>query len=100
MRLAPAAAEAALGNRIAGPLGVDVDTACLGLYRIVADTMAGAVRSATVEKGYDPRRFSVVSFGGARGLVLARNFRGMGISGVLVPPDAAGVFPGRRAVGA
>jgi N-methylhydantoinase A len=89
MRLDPTAAEAALARRIAGPLGVDVDTACLGLYRIVADTMAGAVRSATVEKGYDPRRFTVVSFGGAGGLFIAEICRMMGISDVVVPDDAA-----------
>src|SRR5205085_1280122 len=71
------------------PLGVDVDTACLGLYRIVADTMSGAVRSATVEKGYDPRRFTVVSFGGAGGLFIAEICRMMGIGDVVVPDDAA-----------
>jgi N-methylhydantoinase A len=89
MRLDPAAALAALERRIAGPLGGDVDTACLGLYRIVADTMAGAVRSATVEKGYDPRRFSVVSFGGAGGLFIAEICRMMGITDVVIPDDAA-----------
>ena len=89
MRLDAAAAEAALANRIAGPLGVDADTACLGLYRIVADTMAGAVRAATVEKGYDPRRFTVVSFGGAGGLFIAEICRMMGITDVVVPDDAA-----------
>ncbi|HYT38637.1 MAG TPA: hydantoinase/oxoprolinase family protein [Acidimicrobiia bacterium] len=89
MRLDPTAAEAALTNGIAGPLGVDVDTACIGLYRIVADTMANAVRSATVEKGYDPRRFTVVSFGGAGGLFITEICRMMGIGEIVIPDDAA-----------
>jgi N-methylhydantoinase A len=89
MRLDPAAAETAITNRIAAPLGVDLDTACLGLYRIVGDTMANAIRSATVEKGHDPRRFTVVSFGGAGGLFIAEICRLMGITDVVVPDDAA-----------
>ena len=89
MRLDAAAAETALTEKIAKPLGVDLDTACLGLYRIVADTMANAVRAATVEKGHDPRRFTVVSFGGAGGLFIAEIARMMGIGDVVIPDDAA-----------
>jgi N-methylhydantoinase A len=89
MRLDAAAAETALTTKVAQPLGLDLDTACLGLYRIVADTMANAVRAATVEKGYDPRRFTVVSFGGAGGLFIAEIARTMGIGSVVIPDDAA-----------
>ncbi len=89
IKLDRAAAASAVRTRIAEPLGWTEDAAASGLYQIVTDTMANAVRSATIEKGYDPRRFVMVSFGGASGLFMAQICRTMGIKEIIIPDDAA-----------
>lgn len=89
LKLDAGAARNAITTRIAQPLGWDLDTTASGLYQIVTDTMANAVRSATIEKGYDPRRFTMVAFGGAGGLFMAQICRTMGISEIVIPDDAA-----------
>lgn len=58
-------AETALRNHIAEPRGVTVDDAALGIQRICITNMVGAVRNITMERGYDPRDFTLVAFGGA-----------------------------------
>ncbi|MGE6370822.1 hydantoinase/oxoprolinase family protein [Planococcus kocurii] len=50
---------------IAEKLGVDVYAAALGIYNIVNENMYGATRVVSVEKGYDPREFSLLALGGA-----------------------------------
>jgi N-methylhydantoinase A len=87
-RLDVAAAEAALA-RLGGPLGLDpVDTAA-GIYRLVNARMVDGLRVATVRRGVDPRRFSLLAFGGAAGLHVASVAAALGIGRVLVPVQAS-----------
>ena len=65
MRVHPELAREAIERRIARPLGVDLVTAASGVHEIVNAKMAAAVRLVTVERGIDPRDFSVIAFGGA-----------------------------------
>ncbi len=58
------AARAAVGT-IAGRLGTSVEEAALGIIRIANANMEAAIRVISVERGYDPRLFSLVAFGGA-----------------------------------
>jgi N-methylhydantoinase A len=74
-------ALAALGSR----LGMSGDEAALGVYRIVNATMAQAIRTLTVQRGIDPRDFSLVSFGGAGGQHAAEVAREMQIPRVVFP---------------
>ena len=59
------AARAAIQEKIATPLGLDLHRAAHGILQIVNYNMMGAIRNVSVERGYDPRNFALVAFGGA-----------------------------------
>ena len=81
-------AYAALARLGAG-LGLDPLRAALGVVQVANVHMEGALRVISVERGHDPRRFSLLSFGGAGSLHAADLARGLGIPRVLVPPLAS-----------
>jgi len=92
-------AEGLLGGRLEGDpqlardalealgakLGISADDAALSVYRIVNATMAQAIRTLTVQRGIDPREFTLVSFGGAGGQHAAEVAREMQIPRVVFP---------------
>jgi N-methylhydantoinase A len=92
-------AEGLLGGRLAGDpqlahdalarlgsrLGVSAGEAALGVYRIVNATMAQAIRTLTVQRGIDPRDFTLVAFGGAGGQHAVEVAREMQIPRVVFP---------------
>ncbi|RLM89304.1 hydantoinase/oxoprolinase family protein [Halobellus sp. Atlit-38R] len=80
--LADLADEAGLG----GPLD-----AARGVYRVANANMARAIRSATVERGHDPREFGLVAFGGAGPMHACALADDLDIGTVVVPP-ACGVL--------
>jgi len=59
------AAREAIREHIAGPLGMDVETAAAGMYRVACNNMAQGVREVTIKRGFDPREFPMVVAGGA-----------------------------------
>ena len=65
MALDVAAARQAIRQVVAEPLGIGVEEAAWGIHQIVNETMAGAARVHTLERGGDPRRLPVFAFGGA-----------------------------------
>jgi len=65
MALDPDAARRALEERCAGPAGLDVIAAASGIVEIVNASMVGAIRLVSVQRGHDPREFTLVAFGGA-----------------------------------
>ncbi len=83
------AARKAITERIAQPLGWDLDRACAGLYQIVVDAMSNAVRAISIERGHDPRGFAMVGYGGASGLFVPLICRTMGIGELVIPGNAA-----------
>jgi N-methylhydantoinase A len=86
LALDPEAAARAITDKIAGPLGLDVVAAAAGILRVANATMARGVRVVSVERGHDPRRLTLVPFGGAgpmHGSPLARD---LSIPRLLVPP--------------
>lgn len=85
MRLHDTEAIAAIGEKIAEPLGVDVTTAAAGIFDVMLARTVGAVRQITVERGHDPRAFSLLAFGGAGPLVAPLLAREMGVGEVIVP---------------
>jgi N-methylhydantoinase A len=85
LALDPAAARRAIEQHIATPLGLSVDAAAEGIVRVVNATMARGVRNVSVERGYDPRDFALVAFGGGGPLHAADLARDLGIPHVLVP---------------
>ncbi len=65
MKLDIEAARAAIKEHIADPLGMDVETAAAGMYRVACNNMAQGVREVTIKRGFDPREFPMVVAGGA-----------------------------------
>jgi N-methylhydantoinase A len=55
----------AVDTKIAGPLALSVQQAAAGIHAIVNENMAAATRMYIAEKGRDPRRYSMIAFGGA-----------------------------------
>jgi N-methylhydantoinase A len=75
------AAVAGLADR----LGVTVMQAAQGIVSVVTANMARAIRVISVQRGYDPRDYTLVAFGGAGPLHAARLARELEIGRVLVP---------------
>ncbi len=84
MPLDRGAAGAALA-RLAEAMGADVDAAALGVVRVVNATMERAVRAISLERGFDPREFTLVAFGGAGPQHACELAEGLGITRVLAP---------------
>ena len=78
-------AARAIEHHVARPLGLDLVTAADGIIRIINNKMAVELRLALQAQGQDPRRFALLSFGGAGGLHAAEIARMVGIPRVLVP---------------
>ena len=58
-------ARRAIEERCAQPLGLDVAAAAHGIVEIANAAMVNALRLVSVQRGYDPRDFALVAFGGA-----------------------------------
>lgn len=86
-----AAAMAAIEEKIAKPLGLDVATAAYGIFKIVNNNMVGGMRRVSIERGFDPRDFVLIGAGGAAGLHITALAREIGIGTVLVPKLASGL---------
>jgi N-methylhydantoinase A len=71
---------------IAGPLGLTVEQAAWAIVRLANSNMERAVRTVTLQRGHDPRRFTLFPFGGAGPLHAVELAAGLGIETLLVPP--------------
>lgn len=100
MALDAEAARAAIARLIAEPLGIPTDAAAQGIRDVANTNMARAIRAVTVERGVDPRDFTLLAFGGS-GPVHACDLAAMlGIRRILFPVapgvfSAAGMLAGR-----
>jgi N-methylhydantoinase A len=65
MRLDAEAARRAIETHIAKPMGMSVEKAAAGMFRIACNNMAQGVREVTVKRGFDPREFPFIAAGGA-----------------------------------
>ena len=91
MRLDVEAAERALVERVARPLGMDATAAAEGILRIAVTAMSYAVKGVTTERGLDAGDFALVAYGGAGPLHAVLVAREIGIRTVIIP-TAPGVF--------
>jgi N-methylhydantoinase A len=91
MRLDAEAARAVIRDRIGGPLGVSVEEAAWGVHTSVNDDMANAARVHAVERGHDPAKLPMYTFGGAGPVHGVGVARALGAPSVVAPP-AAGVL--------
>jgi N-methylhydantoinase A len=90
-QLDSAAAERAVRERVAGPLGVDLERAASGMLEVATSAMANAVRQVTLQRGLDPRDFTLLAYGGGGPLHASAVARELQIQTVIVP-RAPGLF--------
>jgi N-methylhydantoinase A len=88
MRLDREAALKAIEERIARPLGLDPVEAAWGIHQVVNENMANAARVHAIERGKDPRAYSLFAFGGAGPVHAYRVARALGVPGFIVPLGA------------
>ena len=87
MRLDADRAAAAMG-RVAHKLELDRFAAAAGILRVANSNMERAIRAVSVERGYDPREFALVAFGGCGGLHACEIAQELGVRTVIVPQYA------------
>lgn len=88
-RLDVTAAKRAIESHIGKPLQLDTMAAAEAIVRVANARMAGAIRLVSIERGYDPRDFAIMPFGGGGSLHVSALMRDVGLGRALVPR-----FPG------
>ncbi|MGN1422886.1 MAG: hydantoinase/oxoprolinase family protein [Oscillospiraceae bacterium] len=78
----------AIKEHIADPLGISVEEAAQGILRIVNANMIRGIRIVSVQQGYDPREFALVTFGGAASLHACDLADEMGMKTTVIPNHA------------
>ena len=89
MRLDKEKALEVLRKKIAEPMNMSVADAASGIYRITNSHMSDLIRRATVERGYDPREFTLFAFGGAAPVHAGRYAAELDIKEIVVPLTAS-----------
>ena len=80
------AAANAIRETVASPLSMNLATAASGILQIANNAMVGAIRNISVERGYDPREFALVAYGGAGPMHAIEVANLLGVTTVVVPP--------------
>ncbi len=83
--LKPELARKAVEEKIAGPLGMTVEEAALGIHRVINAQMTEAIRLVSIRQGFDPRNFALVPLGGGGGIHAAALADDLGITRIIVP---------------
>lgn len=96
-RLDFSAAGRSIAEKIARPLGLTQEDAAEGIITVANAAMTRAIRVISVQRGHDPREFTLVAFGGAGPLHAAALARELNIPHVIIPPypgvtSALGMF--------
>jgi len=91
MRLYPELAEKAIREKIAKPMDISPVQAAHGILKIVNGHMMRALNLVSIERGYDPRSFTMLVFGGAGPMHAPFLAEELGIARIIIPP-APGVF--------
>jgi N-methylhydantoinase A len=76
----------AVEEKIARPLGMDVRRAAEGIIAVMNANMVRGIRRVSVEKGYDPREFTLVPFGGAGPLHGVELAQALNMLKIVIPP--------------
>ena len=82
------AADAAV-DKLANKLSVSTAEAAEGVHRVINTQMAEGIRLVSVRRGVDPRKFALLSFGGAAGIHITEIARQLEVGRVVVPRTAA-----------
>jgi len=87
LTLRPELSEAAVRTGVAEHFGIDIHVAAESIIKVANANMANAVRLISISRGYDPRDFALVAFGGAGALHGAAVAQELAIPVVIVPPN-------------
>ena len=83
------AARRVFAEKVAQPLGMSVEEAAIGIYRIAAAQISDLIHEITVERGLDPRDFVLHAFGGTCGLLCGVFGAELGVRRIVVPYTAS-----------
>src|SRR5207245_1198036 len=84
-------AEEAIADRCAKPLGISAVEAANGIVEIANSAMVNALRLVSIQRGFDPRYFVLIGYGGAGPVHVNRLAAANGITTTLIPPSP-GIF--------
>lgn len=82
------AAQQALAEGVGTPLDLSTEEAAYGVYQLVCTTIAEGIRLMSVQRGVDPRDFTLMGFGGASGLHASEVARQLQVDRVYIPASA------------
>jgi N-methylhydantoinase A len=88
IRLEPERSREALARHVGEPLGLAAETAAYAVHEMVCENMASAARVHAVERGAVVGAHTLIAFGGAAPLHAARVAEKIGVTRVIVPPNA------------
>lgn len=83
------AVRSSIDEKIAQKFGVSVEDAALGIIRIANSNMLNALKLISVRRGYDPRDFAMVAFGGGGAMHAAFLAKELGVTKIVVPVGAS-----------
>ncbi|WP_137178360.1 hydantoinase/oxoprolinase family protein [Roseomonas sp. AR75] len=89
MRLSRGLATQAIETHVAAPLGLSVEEAALAIMTLANTRIAEGIRACTVRRGFDPRDFGLLSFGGAGGAHADAVARELLIPKAIIPREAS-----------
>ena len=89
MRLDGANARRVFDEKIATPLGMGVEEAAFGIYRVATAQISDLIHEITVERGLDPRDFVLHAFGGSCGIVAGMFGAELNVKKMVVPYTAS-----------
>lgn len=87
MHLDAEKARKAVHDKLAVPLGMSDTEAAWGVLTVLANNCVTAMRTITIERGYDPREFTLVPFGGMGPTIAGKIAEDLGVLRLLVPRD-------------
>ncbi len=82
------AAEQALADHVGAPLNLSTVESAFGVFKVVCTSIAEGIRLMSVQRGVDPRDFTIMGFGGASGLHASEVARQLEVSKVYIPASA------------
>jgi N-methylhydantoinase A len=89
MKLDKERARRVFAEKIAKPLGLSIEEAAFGIYRVAAAQITDLIHEITVERGLDPRDFVLHAFGGSCGMVCGMFGAELSVKQIVVPYTAS-----------
>lgn len=82
-------ARSVFEQKVARPLGLELSDAAGAMYRLANSLIHDLLHRTTVQRGLDPRRFALFSFGGTAGMHVAAYGGELGVERIVVPHSAS-----------